>query len=247
MIRSLSSSFGSPDIGPVTIQFGPALVTTRNPAATTCRSSPAPPTSTNRSSRFTSRSSVPAPKRVSRSSSSDGCSRARSRCGPNQAAFRREGSLRRGTICSGREQQDGGAAHLVQDRQRRSTEGLRLIEEDVVAVDRDRRERLGPARLRLLAEPRVGLGAKKFLVRGREGPSLLPEQASGHQRQEHREQEEGKEAPGLSVAFHKYGVAPRGSMRRIRQGVATEAYGKYGEGAQLRRGGCSGPRMQPYL
>jgi hypothetical protein len=32
-----------------------------------------------------------------------------------------------------------------------------------------------------------------------------------------------------SVAFHEYGVAPRGSMRRIRQGVATEAY-----------------RMQPY-
>jgi hypothetical protein len=29
---------------------------------------------------------------------------------------------------------------------------------------------------------------------------------------------------GLSVALHKYGVAPRGSMRRIRQGVATEAY-----------------------
>ena len=28
----------------------------------------------------------------------------------------------------------------------------------------------------------------------------------------------------LSAAFHKYGVAPRGSMRRIRQGVATEAY-----------------------
>jgi hypothetical protein len=28
----------------------------------------------------------------------------------------------------------------------------------------------------------------------------------------------------LSVALHKYGVAPRGSMRRIRQGVATEAY-----------------------
>jgi hypothetical protein len=27
-----------------------------------------------------------------------------------------------------------------------------------------------------------------------------------------------------SVAFHKYGVAPRGPMRRIRQGVATEAY-----------------------
>ena len=30
--------------------------------------------------------------------------------------------------------------------------------------------------------------------------------------------------PPLSVALHKYGVAPRGSMRRIRQGVATEAY-----------------------
>ena len=29
---------------------------------------------------------------------------------------------------------------------------------------------------------------------------------------------------GLSVAIHKYGVAPRGPMRRIRQGVATEAY-----------------------
>jgi hypothetical protein len=28
----------------------------------------------------------------------------------------------------------------------------------------------------------------------------------------------------LSVAFHKYGVAPRGPMRRIRRGVATEAY-----------------------
>jgi hypothetical protein len=30
--------------------------------------------------------------------------------------------------------------------------------------------------------------------------------------------------PPLSVAFHEYGVAPRGPMRRIRQGVATEAY-----------------------
>jgi hypothetical protein len=28
----------------------------------------------------------------------------------------------------------------------------------------------------------------------------------------------------LSVAFHEYGVASRGLMRHIRQGVATEAY-----------------------
>jgi hypothetical protein len=27
-----------------------------------------------------------------------------------------------------------------------------------------------------------------------------------------------------SASIHKYGEAPRGSMRRIRQGVATEAY-----------------------
>jgi hypothetical protein len=31
-------------------------------------------------------------------------------------------------------------------------------------------------------------------------------------------------AETLSVALHKYGVASRGPMRRIRQGVATEAY-----------------------
>ncbi|MDA8178617.1 MAG: hypothetical protein M0T69_03660, partial [Deltaproteobacteria bacterium] len=28
----------------------------------------------------------------------------------------------------------------------------------------------------------------------------------------------------LSTSVHKYGDAPRGSMRRIRQGAATEAY-----------------------
>jgi hypothetical protein len=51
-----------------------------------------------------------------------------------------------------------------------------------------------------------------------------------------------------SVAFHKYGVAPRGSMRRIRQGVATEAYwASTVRERVLRRGGCRGTRMQPYL
>src|SRR3989339_733879 len=50
----------------------------------------------------------------------------------------------------------------------------------------------------------------------------------------------------LSVAFHGYGVAPRGSMRRIRQGVATEAYwASRVRERVLRRGGCSGTRMQP--
>ena len=52
----------------------------------------------------------------------------------------------------------------------------------------------------------------------------------------------------LSVAFHKYGVAPRGPMHRIRQGVATEAYwASTVRERVLRRGGCSGTRMQPYL
>ena len=141
--------------------------------------------------------------------------------------------------------------------------GERLFPGEDRAVRQDEVHRLEAGGLGDRGESRTGFrGAAGEIFEGVgerrrcAGPSRRPRGTPGNPRRRSgrpRARSSAHCMPGSrgnvpSVAFHKYGVAPRGLMRRIRQGVATETYWESTARERERsRGGCSGTRMQPYL